>query len=181
MTNIKREKQKEEAKYKVYMHINKLNEKVYIGVTKRKRVKDRWQNGNGYRSQIQFYNAIRKYGWNGFYHKVLYYGLTKEEAAEKEKELIAKYDSTNPLYGYNIDKGGFEIRPERLNKMYRAKYKHNEKISLHSKFNDELLVIFENAKDAAEKTGLTEEYILNCCDRKIINKYYDFEYCRKIV
>ena len=163
------------------MHINKLNGKVYIGITRRKKVKDRWQNGNGYKAQVQFYNAIKKYGWDGFYHKVLYRGLSKEEASEKEKELIAKYDSTNPLYGYNYDKGGLEINQDKLNRMHRAKYKRNEQVKLESKFDRGLFIVFDNAKAAAERTGLSEDYILDCCDRKIINKYYDFEYCRKIV
>lgn len=92
----------EEEKYYVYMHINKIDGKKYIGITKN--YKKRWQNGNGYSGQRRFYYAIRKYGWNNFKHVILEKNLTLEEAYEKEKEYIKKYDS---MYnGYNISEGG---------------------------------------------------------------------------
>lgn len=53
-----------------------------------------------------FYNAIQKYGWNNFKHEILYTGLTKEEAEQKEIELIAHYDSTDRSKGFNISHGG---------------------------------------------------------------------------
>ena len=43
--------------YTVYMHKNKINNKVYIGITYQN-VKYRWRkNGEGYKKQ-KFYNAI---------------------------------------------------------------------------------------------------------------------------
>ncbi|MBP3801390.1 MAG: hypothetical protein J6I85_05165 [Clostridia bacterium] len=53
-----------------------------------------------------FYSAIQKYGWNNFSHEILYTNLSLEEANYKEAELIQKYQTTNPQYGYNIEKGG---------------------------------------------------------------------------
>ena len=55
--------------YTVYMHRNKYNNKVYIGITGRQ-PEIRWgSNGNGYWNNTHFYNAIKKYGWNdGFEH-----------------------------------------------------------------------------------------------------------------
>ena len=91
--------------YTVYMHKNKINGKVYIGITKQK-VKERWQNGLGYKRNSLFYNAINKYSWNNFEHIILFEHLTKEEAEKKEIELIAYYKSNNRNYGYNIEKGG---------------------------------------------------------------------------
>lgn len=86
--------------YTVYMHKNKINGKVYIGITKQK-PKYRWNDGNGYKNQI-FYRAIEKYNWNNFEHIILYKNLTKEEAEEKEIQLIKKYKSHCNKYGYNI-------------------------------------------------------------------------------
>ena len=68
----------EENNYSVYVHTNKLNNKKYVGLTK-KRPKDRWQRGNGYTHSIYFYSAIQKYGWDGFYHDVVADCLSKEE------------------------------------------------------------------------------------------------------
>ena len=90
--------------YTVYMHITP-SEKVYIGITKQNPVK-RWLNGKGYKKQEYFYNAINKYGWDNIEHKILFSGLTKKEAEEKEIELIQKYKSNNREYGYNIQNGG---------------------------------------------------------------------------
>lgn len=49
--------------YSVYMHKNKTNEKVYIGITGRKSEK-RWLNGHGYKNNIHFNKVIQKYGWD---------------------------------------------------------------------------------------------------------------------
>lgn len=91
--------------YSVYMHVSP-SKKVYIGITCQKDLNRRWQNGQGYRTQIRFYRAIQKYGWDNFEHIVLLNGVTKREAEEKEIELIKKYDSVNPQKGYNIENGG---------------------------------------------------------------------------
>jgi len=56
--------------------------------------------------QRHFASAIKKYGWENFKHEVLFKGLTAEEAAEKEKELIRQYESNNPSKGYNMTEGG---------------------------------------------------------------------------
>lgn len=66
----------------------------------------RWAKGLGYKSCTHFFNAIVKYGWDNIKHEILYTDLTKEEAEIKEKELIKKYNSNNPNYGYNIQAGG---------------------------------------------------------------------------
>lgn len=93
-----------ENNYTVYMHKNKINGKVYIGITKQK-VNSRWRNGKGYKN-CKFRNAIDKYGWENFEHIILFKNLTKEIACEKEIELIFQYKSNQRNYGYNISIGG---------------------------------------------------------------------------
>lgn len=96
----------------VYIHINKTNNKVYVGVAKGKPEKRWGKNGYGYtRTQPVFANAIEKYTWDGFDHKILAVNLTQREAWDMEIELIAKYKSNckrykNPSYGYNMTDGG---------------------------------------------------------------------------
>lgn len=89
--------------YTVYLHINKENNKKYFGQTMQK-VTTRWGNGSTYRSSHKFYNAIQKYGWDGFNHFIIREGLTKDEANELEMKLIEKYNTT--VDGYNITAGG---------------------------------------------------------------------------
>ena len=103
----KNEMLKVENNYTVYMHKNKINGKVYIGITKQK-TKNRWNNGKGYNNQY-FKRAIDKYGFDNFEHIILFEKLSKEKAEEQEIKLIAHYKSNQRNFGYNIDNGGKTI------------------------------------------------------------------------
>lgn len=96
----------ENRDYKVYAHIHKDNKKIYIGLTKQP-VTRRWNNGNGYKGCTYFGRAIEKYGWDSFEHLVIKDGLTRDEACEMERRLIAKFETTDPKHGYNCNLGGF--------------------------------------------------------------------------
>lgn len=95
--------------YLVYMHRNKVNDKVYIGYTNdlNRRI---GFNGNGYkaygRKQSHFWNAIHKYGWDKFETIVLAKDLTQEEAIALEIYYIHETGCRNDDVGYNIAMGG---------------------------------------------------------------------------
>ena len=91
--------------YIVYAHINKLNNKIYIGLTSQN-PEDRWKNGKGYHS-MHFGAAIKKYGWDNFEHVIIQRGLTEKEACVLEKKLIKLFKAYNPEFGYNEALGGF--------------------------------------------------------------------------
>lgn len=91
--------------YTVYMHVNKINGKRYIGIT-RLNVSQRWANGKGYKTQDHFYRAIQKYGWDGFEHIVIFSGIDEKSAEKREQELIKKYNTLSPDFGYNKTSGG---------------------------------------------------------------------------
>ena len=93
--------------YKVYKHTSPSG-KVYIGITKQD-VKQRWRDGNGYKTQTLFYRAIQKYGWENITHEILFDNLTKDQADLKEIELIRQYKSNTAEYGYNVDNGGNSV------------------------------------------------------------------------
>ena len=105
-----------ENNYIIYQHKNKINGKMYIGLTKQNPI-TRWRNGRGYAANKHFSEAIQKYGWDNFEHTILYTNLTKEEAGQKEKELIELYNLTDPDKGYNISKGGTQFGPSNFEKM----------------------------------------------------------------
>lgn len=94
----------EERDYLVYKHTSPSN-KVYIGITSRK-PEERWKNGKGYPHNKYFTSAIEKYGWDNFKHEILFTNLTKEEACQKEIELISFYKSNQSKFGYNNTSGG---------------------------------------------------------------------------
>lgn len=108
--------------YTVYQHKNKINGKMYFGITSRT-PRERWgKNGSHYKTTPHFYSAIQKYGWDNFEHNILYQNLTKEEACEIEKTLIKKYKTQNRKFGYNILEGGqaAELPIEVRKKMSKA-------------------------------------------------------------
>lgn len=109
----------------VYQHVNKQNGKRYIGITSQKTPQRRWKNGFGYGGQPHFYNAIVKYGWDGFTHEVIAEGLNQEQAEALEKELISKYDTTNKEKGYNYLPGG-DVTKGRWHHTEEAKKKISE-------------------------------------------------------
>lgn len=90
----------------VYVHINKINGKMYVGITS-KELKHRFRsNGLGYKSCSHFWHAIQKYGWNNFDHEIIASHLTEDEACNMEKLLIKKLNLTDQSVGYNISEGG---------------------------------------------------------------------------
>lgn len=93
-----------EKTYKVYKHVFP-NGKVYIGITSQS-LNDRWRSGKGYGNNPHITRAINKYGWDNIKHQVLKEDFTLDEANALERKFIAKYQSNNPIFGYNITSGG---------------------------------------------------------------------------
>lgn len=91
--------------YCVYSHTNKVNGKIYIGLTSMK-PEERWKNGVGYHVGTHFRSAIDKYGWDNFEHRIIKDGLTEDEASYWEQYYISFYNSTDRRYGYNMSSGG---------------------------------------------------------------------------
>lgn len=89
--------------YTVYMHVFP-NGKRYVGITLQEATR-RWRDGEGYKGQA-VYDAIKKYGWENIEHLILCENLTKEEAEQKEIELIAFYKTKSHENGYNVESGG---------------------------------------------------------------------------
>lgn len=92
--------------YTVYYHINKVNGKIYVGITSQT-VKQRWKrDGAGYIGCDHFYRAILKYGWDGFQHHIFASNLTMQEACNMERILIDQLKTNDENFGYNILQGG---------------------------------------------------------------------------
>lgn len=91
--------------YVVYKHTNKINKKVYIGITKYgDNPNYRWKNGMGYQANKKFFSDIIKFGWDNFSHEILESNLNEVQALTKERFYIEKYDCVNN--GYNNSYGG---------------------------------------------------------------------------
>lgn len=105
--------------FKIYVHVNKINGKLYIGQTCQES-KMRWMYGYGYKGCTYFENAIAKYGWNNFKHIILLENLSQDQANIIEEYLIKKYKTNCREYGYNIRLGGLNSKlPEETKQKIR--------------------------------------------------------------
>lgn len=112
----------------VYKYTNKINGKVYIGITTRTLQQRHMEHireiGNG----TYFHNALAKYGVENFELEQIDQAKTKEELADKEREYINKYNSFAPRpksNGYNLTTGGDGLagRSGKLNAQYGVSVK----------------------------------------------------------
>lgn len=98
----------EEKKRCIYLHVNKVNGKVYVGQTihQDNLTRRTYTDGSGYKNiHSKFWRAIQKYGWDNFEHFILEKDIpTLELANEREQYWINFYDSYNN--GYNSTLGG---------------------------------------------------------------------------
>ena len=97
-----------ENNYCVYIHINKINNKKYVGITKTSIIKRWGKNGSGYTKSkgSVFGSAIEKYGWDNFIHEIFAENLSKERACALEIILIETLRTRDKRYGYNVQPGG---------------------------------------------------------------------------
>ena len=120
--------------YSVYIHVNKVNGKKYVGVTTYDPIK-RW--GSGYKHNKHFDAAIKKYGWKNFDHYIVEVE-SAERMYELEKRYIRFYQTTDPEKGYNSSKGG-EFGHNLGKNSYSKEYKkiweeeHKEKVKEYRK------------------------------------------------
>lgn len=134
----------EEKKWCVYMHTSPSGKK-YIGITGESNPVRRWgTNGNKYKSiksngrfsQPVMANALNKYpDWDEWTHEILFSGLTKLEAEEKEIELIAKYNLRDSNYGYNIQPGG-NVTAGKDNPFYGRRHTEETKAKMRANHAD---------------------------------------------
>jgi hypothetical protein len=106
-----------ENTYRIYKITNRLNNKIYIGQTKReifKRFSDHMSHAIKSKRpndlNCALYIAVREDKPENFSVELLEeFTGTRHQADKKEIEWIAKLNSTNPEIGYNTDKGGHVI------------------------------------------------------------------------
>lgn len=94
----------------IYIYQNTINNKTYIGQTKNlnKRISD--HKGNSVRGcNHPFYNSIRKYGLDNFTISILE-NVSDEEVDNAEQFWIQFFRSWDRNFGYNIEKGGCDIK-----------------------------------------------------------------------
>ena len=149
--------------YYVYRHVNKTNNKQYIGITKQL-PEHRWGvDGVNYKSSPYFYNAIQKYGWDNFNHEIIFSGLSKEDACTIEKLLIKGFQSQSKDFGYNIMEGGSSPSMPTEIREYMSKVMIGNKNGLGKPCSEEKK---QKISQAQKGKTLTEEHKQNISKAK---------------
>lgn len=176
--------------YTLYMHTTP-DEKRYVGVTSRQ-PEIRWGNGWGYYGQ-PFFDAVKQFGWDNIKHEIIFENLTEEEAHEKERELIAFYNSTDRKYGYNSSSGGnwgTTVSKEARHKLSEnlksqgikppsqkgVPNKHRKGVNQYT-LDGEFVATYESVNAAARAADVSPLLISNACNkrRKSLNGFiYEF-------
>lgn len=146
-----------EKSYFVYAHENKINGKIYIGITSRKKPEMRWENGEGYKGSL-FYRAIQKYGWNNFNHIILFSNLSKQEACDIERRLIKELKTQDRNFGYNVADGGFVPSEAHLAGLQKGIEQMKRPVI---RLNDGK--IFQSIAEAEAITGVPNPNIVKAC------------------
>lgn len=157
----------EERNYTVYMHLNKITSKTYIGITTKSPPEKRWRNGLGYNHNQYFTRAIKKYGWDNFEHIILFKNKTQEEAEELEILFIKILLSNNSIYGYNIDNGGNSS--EKMTEETKRKLSKSHKGQ--KAWNKGVKGVFTGGKHPQAKKVICDSIVFDCA--KDCAEYYN--------
>lgn len=162
--------------YKVYKITNKVNTKIYIGVTKEQDVRDRLKRHISKAeggSQYPFHKAIMELGKDNFSIDTIDVTLNAEEAPELEKKYIKLFQSNDEQYGYNSTAGGEYYT---ITEAMRIAMSNGQKgcikprlrkgVLQYSK-DGEFIKEFSGMTEASNETGVSRAAILRMLKREI--------------
>ena len=89
----------------IYMHVNNLNFKCYIGITVQ-RAKQRWTSGIAYKNNRRFGSALNKHGWENFSSYILAFGDDRDSLNKAEVFAIVAAGGHKSKHTYNLSPGG---------------------------------------------------------------------------
>lgn len=145
-------------KWCIYMHINKINGKKYIGQTCRSVEERSGIDGRNYKKHnLYFWNAINKYGWENFEHIILEENIsTRKMANEREIfyiNLHRTYVGFKDCNGYNLSLGG-DNREHLGNTVYQIDMKSLK-----------IIKEYPSVREAAKETCIGRTAIDQCCNK----------------
>jgi hypothetical protein len=140
------------------------NGKRYIGMCTNP-VK-RWNNGNGYKDNSDFYFDIQLYGWNNIKHEIIKTFDYEEECHFYEMLYISLMNTETPELGYNRT----EYKSDFV-KMYHQKVEYDERNPKN---------VIDNPKNIFEEYGLSydagfhliSQWVFNSKHRQMAVDYF---------
>lgn len=128
----------------IYKITNKINNKIYIGLTTES-LEKRWRTHKSSvgKKNHPLYNSMKKRGVCNFCIEQIDSADNIEKLGELERFYIQKYKSNNPKYGYNITAGG---EHNQLDANPKAKLSMEDVINIRKLYKESKL----NCKQAYE-------------------------------
>lgn len=152
--------------YCIYKIENKINGKVYIGLTKnyKDRMKTHCRSMNKKQTKhLPLYKSMAKHGIINFEFSIIENGLSEEDVGEREIFYIKKYNSQNKDFGYNVLPGGFNYLCEKIKKQQNTIYSKNSsgrefkgvsQLRPTSTFNVAIIIYGSRLNDAGHRTKI---------------------------
>lgn len=144
---------RENKAFYIYIHTCP-NYKCYIGLSKNP--KQRWNKGEGYKNNTEFYNDIKSFGWDNIKHEIVaktHYGWI---ARKIEKDLISKYKKYGKAYNIVNEDKPIYISQRKIPLRRVAKYSKDGK----------LIKIYNSATEARKDGNTSAQNIQTCCRGK---------------
>lgn len=164
----------------IYKATNLINNKVYIGQTKRTlhaRIKCHYKKSKF--KNTYFGSAINKYGINNFKWEIIELCDSVDKLNEREKYWISYYNSTNTEIGYNMTKGGAANYKKQNNKNREYPFKkgnipHNKGLKGYFKATEE-------TKNKQRNSSPKNKTIYLCFEGFKIAKFQSVRDCSRIL
>lgn len=146
---------KEDKPYYIYIHTCP-NYWTYVGMSQRPQT--RWNNGEGYKNNLDFYKAIQLFGWENIKHEIVAQTNYRWIAQQIERSLITHYK----IKGRSFN----ETNVEELLVEKKKKTRISKKVGQYDKKTGELIKEFSSAREARDFTGVPESGIKSNCLNK---------------
>ena len=153
----------------IYMIINKINNKIYIGQARN--IKERWKNHINDLKNNKHYNRHLQGAWNKYgkdsFEFIIICECEEKDLDELEQYYIFSLDATNSMIGYNKAWGGKANKPTEETKQLLSEINKGEK---HPKskaiYCIELNRKFDYVRQIEEELQISHTDITRCCQGK---------------
>lgn len=146
---------KENKPYYIYVHTCP-NHYTYVGMSQKP--KQRWNKGEGYRTNKDFYQNIQRFGWDNIKHEIVAETNYRWIAQKIERTLITHFKNK----GLSFNESNIETK---LLKENRIRIKAR-RVGQYNKDTGRLIKEFNSISEAREYTGVPEYGIRATCLNK---------------
>ena len=157
---------KEKKPYYIYIHTCP-NRYTYVGMSQNP--KQRWNSGEGYKLNKDFYQCIQRFRWENIKHEIVAETYYKWIAQKIERTLITHFKKKK----LSFNESNIETKLLKENEMQRR----TKRIGQYDKNTGELIKEYDSIGEARNYTGIPEQGIrATCLDKTKTSGGYIWKY-----